>query len=71
MSPVGSTDLHFCSPQPDTSLLQDHTHGASASRDVSAYLPAKAGTHLLTPQRMEGWVNLAYTVAKTKAPAVT
>jgi len=47
MGPLGSTNLHFCSPQPDISFtLRDHRHGASALCGV--YFPAKAGPHLPT-----------------------
>jgi len=44
--PWGGDDLHFLSPQPDTSVvLRNHGYGASVSRGVPVYSPAFAGTH--------------------------
>jgi len=48
MGPLGGADLRFCSPQPDTSLYCGY--GASASRGVSVYFSAAAGTYLLIPE---------------------
>ena len=44
----GGADLHFCSPQPDTSLhtVRDCGYGTSTSRAVTVYTPAFAGTKL-------------------------
>jgi len=54
--PMGAPDLHFRSPRSNTSLYYENRgHGDSASRGVSVYFPAKAGTHLPIDSRwMEG-----------------
>jgi len=52
MGPLGGGDLRFRCPQPDTSYTARQQTRASASRGVSVYFPAEAGTHLPTP---EGW----------------
>jgi len=48
MGPQGGADLHFHSPQPDTSqlMLQDHGYVDRASYGVPVYTPAFAGTKL-------------------------
>ena len=47
---VGNTNLHFFSPQPDTSFAVRQQR-ATASCDVPVYAPAFAGTHCIYLQR--------------------
>jgi len=55
MGPLGDADLHFQSPQPDTSSHRKTTNAAvSASHGISVYFPAEAGSHFTDPGGMEG-----------------
>jgi len=46
----GGADLHFLSPQPETSLHCQITHEATALSGVPVYVPVFTGTHCTYPR---------------------